>query len=287
MSSNFEDRHRYTTYHAAAAAARKTQNAITHVLLKPINFWFLPGSKPAVKCGDPFAQYNGYISMPIPLPPAGVDCWVPAKIERDGKLHVLVKDDNYREVYEEEIRSLVESSTETEDFIDGLIELLNPGKLPDGSVFWFNRHGYHRDNGLPAVVRPEEIYCYVNGRLHHDKDTPAVIISRDNGYVRNEWYKNGELHREGDKPAFMEIIPIEDDLFGSEVEALKERMSSILRLRWYKNGLLHRDGGKPAVIEPDIILKYRKNGLEGRDRSYVEYFLGVGGIYKPTLVKKK
>ncbi len=89
-------------------------------------------------------------------------------------------------------------------------------------------------NGLIVDSEGNKIW-YKNGKLHRNKDLPAVEYANGNKY----WYKNGELHRDNDKPA---------------VEGNNGYKF------WYKGGLKHRENGLPAIIKIDGTEEYWEHG---------------------------
>lgn len=71
-----------------------------------------------------------------------------------------------------------------------------------GTVYTYNASGQlHSFDDRPAIVYESSgaQYWYKNGKLHRDRDKPAVIDREGAQY----WYKNGKFHREGDKPAIV------------------------------------------------------------------------------------
>lgn len=99
---------------------------------------------------------------------------------------------------------------------------------------WYQNGKIHRDNDLPAVIRPMSYkQWFQHGDIHRDNDKPAAIWT--NG--RTEWYKHGKLHRENDLPAVI--------LNNGTQE-------------WHKNGLLYRDNGQPPITLGDST-QYRYN----------------------------
>ena len=71
----------------------------------------------------------------------------------------------------------------------------------------------------------------LNGKLHNDKDQPAVIYTNGDQF----WYQHGQLHREGDQPAI---------IYANGYQA------------WYQDDQLHREGDQPAVIYTDGTKEY-------------------------------
>lgn len=97
----------------------------------------------------------------------------------------------------------------------------------------------HSFDDQPARINRYAEY-YKNGKLHRDKDQPAIVIDIDH----REWWKHGNLHRDGDEPAVIHSS-------GSK--------------EWYKNGNLHRDGDEPAIIHSSGTKEYWKHGKRHRD----------------------
>lgn len=107
----------------------------------------------------------------------------------------------------------------------------------------------HRING-PAVVYPKNSNrnkYYQNGFLHR-LDGPAMIDSK-----RHYWYKNGKLHREKDKPAIYTTTSIMDGRNDTSfrewyIDGQLHRTTDAAHIcpdcvAWYKDGKLHRIGG--------------------------------------------
>ena len=81
----------------------------------------------------------------------------------------------------------------------------------------------HNDKDQPAVIYPNgDQYWWQHGQLHREGDQPAIIFA--NGH--QEWYQDGQCHRGGDQPA---VIFANGDQY------------------WYQHGQRHREEG-PAVI---------------------------------------
>ena len=70
-----------------------------------------------------------------------------------------------------------------------------PTKIDEkGNKFWLNSRGQtHRDNDLPAIIRPDGYHVwYQNNQWHRDNDLPAKIWP--NGMC--EWWINGRFIKE-------------------------------------------------------------------------------------------
>lgn len=67
--------------------------------------------------------------------------------------------------------------------------------IQTGKEFILN-YIYHREKNLTATYVWGTKYYYKNGRIHRDKDLPAIEYSSG----RKEYYKNGQRFREGNLP---------------------------------------------------------------------------------------
>lgn len=87
----------------------------------------------------------------------------------------------------------------------------NPAIVTKSLRAWYKNGKRHRNNGRPALIRSEyelkhiqyinskqslEEY-WVNNCLHRENDLPAVIFNEKHSY----WYIEGKLHRNKNKPA--------------------------------------------------------------------------------------
>jgi len=102
----------------------------------------------------------------------------------------------------QEIKVLYETCKETKVMFNELTKHTNfivccKRIITDQEIKWFKL----KNIKLKLVVTYENIYgnqfWYKNGLKHRDNDLPAIICS--NG--TQEWYKNGERHRDNDLPA--------------------------------------------------------------------------------------
>lgn len=50
--------------------------------------------------------------------------------------------------------------------------------IVDGGMYWFVGHAFHRDDGAPAYVKPNEHRWYVHGVSCRENDLPSVMSSR-------------------------------------------------------------------------------------------------------------
>lgn len=123
----------------------------------------------------------------------------------------------------------------------------DPVVSEDGTIRWYYKRKLHREDGLPAIEKPDgSKYYYYMGRYMGAEDVPAPpplsdddekvvpCVDRD-GTTRYEVH--GMLHR-ARGPAWIHWS-------GAQ--------------KWYKGGVLHRDDG-PAWIVPRLFVKYYKNG---------------------------
>jgi len=76
-------------------------------------------------------------------------------------------------------------------------------RLPDKTEYYKIVDGFHvlhRDNDLPATIRPNGSQrWYKDGKLHRDNDLPSVIYPDGTKY----WHKDGNLHRDSDLPCII------------------------------------------------------------------------------------
>jgi hypothetical protein len=92
-------------------------------------------------------------------------------------------------------------------------------------------------------------FYFRNGKFHMEGNAPA-IITRENGYLRKEWWINGERHRDNDQPAV-------------KTPHIKE---------WWIRGKKHRDNDLPAIETPKC-KEWWYNGLRHREKgpAYIKY----------------
>ena len=170
----------------------------------------------------------------------------------------------------------------------------------DGTTQLFYRHGeLHRDEDLPACIRPGQRYFYKHNQLHRDGDGPAVITA-----TRQEWYVRGQLHRPDGKPAIILLTGTQDVTPGAleywehgkrhrvdgPATTIQEGTHELdggnglgpilpqwyfegklhrvggpaFKNKYYRHGVLHRDDGGPAVVENGRSEWYR-DGVLHRD----------------------
>lgn len=125
----------------------------------------------------------------------------------------------------------------------------------DGSITWRKNGLLHRENDLPAVIRPDGTRMWYRRGMRHrtHNDLPAVILPdgsqlwfrEDKSYCQH-WCKNGKRHRDDDRPA-----------------VVWENMAH----EWYQNGERHRDGDRPAVIRVDGTQEWWKHGKLHRENN--------------------
>jgi antitoxin component YwqK of YwqJK toxin-antitoxin module len=70
------------------------------------------------------------------------------------------------------------------------------------------------------------------GKLHRERDKPAIIGYQKNKTMHKNWFKKGDYHRDGDLPAIIDYY-----------QDGKVKLEA-----WYKNGKSHRSNNKPAII---------------------------------------
>jgi antitoxin component YwqK of YwqJK toxin-antitoxin module len=95
--------------------------------------------------------------------------------------------------------------------------------------------------GHPSIVRynlfgevTEKVW-HKKGKLHRERDKPAIIIYQKKKTMRKHWLKNSRSHRDEDKPAIIDYH-----------ENGKVKLEA-----WCKNGHEHRYNDEPAVIAYD------------------------------------
>jgi len=96
-------------------------------------------------------------------------------------------------------------------------------------------HQPHNYEGLAIIDVAGVHLWYKEGRIHRDRDLPAIIHADGT----QEWYKDGNIHRDGDQPAV---------IFANG------------RRDWFKEGTRHRDGNQPAVIYSNGYQQWVQNG---------------------------
>lgn len=79
--------------------------------------------------------------------------------------------------------------------------------------------------------------------LHSFKDEPAFLFLTE----IKEWWKNGKLHRDKDQPA---VIDEYGERYIKNGKMYKWKKANGIVTYW-KNGCKHRDNDQPAVIYPD------------------------------------
>ena len=58
-----------------------------------------------------------------------------------------------------------------------------------GTQWWYLNGKRHRENDLPAIIRPDGTkYWCLNGKLHRENDLPAIIYPDGT----QEWWLNGK-----------------------------------------------------------------------------------------------
>ena len=136
---------------------------------------------------------------------------------------------------------------------------------PDGDVEYRLNGKLHNDKDQPAVIHANgDQFWYQHGQRHREGDQPAVIFA--NG--TQHWYQHGQPHREGDQPA---IISANGDQY------------------WYQHDQRHREGDQPAVIfangEKEYWVKGKRHREEGpavhKKDGAVEYW--YHGKQKPEI----
>jgi hypothetical protein len=99
----------------------------------------------------------------------------------------------------------------------------------------------HRLHG-PAIRGDDRMIWCVNGRLHRERDRPAIITAGGD----SQWWVNGRQHRGGSQPAVLH----------SDGSA-----------EWWFQGVRHRGGGLPAVVYSNREHHY----AEGRKQNYLHW----------------
>jgi len=139
----------------------------------------------------------------------------------------------------------------------------SPHMMVDGTLIWMKYGKIHRDRDLPAIITPTgNRYWVKHGLQHRERDLPAVIMYNDSLFI---WMKEGRVHRDNGKPAIE--CPMFKRWFINGVLHREIGPAVIGKdgYEWFQHGKLHSIGDSPAIIRVEGQMEWYKNGLLHRD----------------------
>jgi hypothetical protein len=56
-----------------------------------------------------------------------------------------------------------------------------------GNQCWYNEQGFHREDDLPALIRPNGTKIwYINGKIHRENGPAVIRLNGNNKYYLND-----------------------------------------------------------------------------------------------------
>ena len=126
--------------------------------------------------------------------------------------------------------SVVNNKFQKRSYLNDMIHSFNdkPARIDymTGNIYWYKYGKVHRDRDQPAVIFADETkHWYWNGERHRDCDLVPALVEYASG--AKSWYWHDELHRM-DKPAMI---------------------NSSGDKSWYWHNKRHRENDQPALVE--------------------------------------